>query len=301
MEDAKATLKMIHKDSIDIKPKTLVIDDINWKYLVRSVMRSKNLMITGPAGCGKTQAVLHVAKALGRDTFNIPLGSTQDPRSTIIGNTHYNKDTGTFFAESLFVKAIQTPNAIVLLDELSRANPEAWNILMSVLDYSQRYLRLDESPDSKTVKVADGVSFISTANIGSEYTSTRVIDRALLDRFQILEMRRLTEDETLEYLHMLYPDQLPANESISKIYGDILRESKIDDSRISESVSTRTVIEFADLVSDGFTIEEAAEVLIYPYFNDDGTDSERVFIKQIVQKHILPDLQYASDSNIVDF
>jgi MoxR-like ATPase len=75
-----------------------------------------------------------------------------------------------------------------LLDELSRAHPEAWNILMTVLDEGQRYLSLDEDVDSPTIMVASNVSFIATANIGTEYTSTRVLDRALMDRFEIIEV-----------------------------------------------------------------------------------------------------------------
>ena len=108
------------------------------------------------------------------------MGSTQDPRATLIGNVHFEKSKGTYFSESLFVKAIQTPNAVILLDELSRAHPDAWNILMTVLDQGQRYLRLDEQDGQATINVAEGVTFVATANIGNEYTSTRVMDKALM-------------------------------------------------------------------------------------------------------------------------
>ena len=97
--------------------------------------------MTGPAGCGKTMAAKSVVNALERPDFYFNLGATQDPRATLIGNTHFNKEDGTVFSEALFVKAIQTENAVILLDELSRAHPEAHNILMTVLDEGQRYLR----------------------------------------------------------------------------------------------------------------------------------------------------------------
>ena len=144
--------------------------------------------MTGPSGCGKTMAAKSLINALDRPQFYFNLGATQDPRASLIGNTHFAKDTGTYFSESLFVKAIQTENAVILLDEISRAHPEAWNILMTVLDQGQRYLRLDEADGAPTINVAEGVSFIGTANIGNEYTSTRVMDRALLDRFVVIEM-----------------------------------------------------------------------------------------------------------------
>ena len=106
--------------------------DLKWKYLVRSAVRGKNIMMTGAAGCGKTMAAKSLVNALDRPEFYFNLGATQDPRSTLIGNTHFNKSDGTYFSESTFVKAIQTENAVILLDELSRAHPDAWNIHMTV-------------------------------------------------------------------------------------------------------------------------------------------------------------------------
>jgi len=172
----------------DMRPDVMKMSDLKWKYLIRCAMRGKNIMMTGPAGCGKTMAAKSVVNSLDRPDFYFNLGATQDPRATLIGNTHFNKEDGTVFSEALFVKAIQTENAVILLDELSRAHPEAHNILMTVLDEGQRYLRLDEAEGSPTIKVANGVTFIATANIGNEYTATRVMDRALIDRFIIVEM-----------------------------------------------------------------------------------------------------------------
>ena len=205
MKEPDPVLAFIHNEAISTKPKELIIKDLKWKYLIRSVMRGKNIMMTGPAGAGKSVTAKHVAKALDREFFYFNLGATQDPRATLIGNVHFNKETGTYFSESHFIKAIQTENAVILLDELSRAHPEAWNILMTVLDPNQKYVRLDEHQDAKTVAVAPGVSFIATANIGNEYTSTRSMDRALLDRFVILEMDVLTKEDEMELLSMIYP------------------------------------------------------------------------------------------------
>ena len=193
-QEHEEILQFIH-NSYGLKPRNLMMSELKWKYLVRSGVRGKNIMMTGPAGCGKTMAAKSLVNSLDRPDYYFNLGATQDPRSTLIGNTHFDSKKGTYFSESHFVKAIQTPNAVILLDELSRAHPDAWNILMTVLDYGQRYLRLDESSGSDTIKVADGVTFVATANIGNEYTSTRVMDKALMDRFTIVEMDVLTEQD----------------------------------------------------------------------------------------------------------
>ena len=286
--DADPVLNFIHNESIDLRPKTLVMPDLKWKYLVRSAMRAKNIMMTGAAGCGKTMAAKKLVEALDRPHFYFNLGATQDPRGTLIGNTHFKKDEGTTFAESLFVKAIQTEDAVILLDELSRAHPEAWNILMTVLDQGQRYLRLDEHENAPTIPVAKGVTFIATANIGNEYTATRAMDRALVDRFIIVEMDMLNKDQESTLLKDLHPGiTVEQSEHIAEIASMTRKEVRADAPRITNSISTRISVEIAGLLEDGFTLAEAAEVAIYPFFDEDGgVDSERTFMKQVVQKYV---------------
>jgi MoxR-like ATPase len=272
-----------------LKPERLIMDELKWKYLVRSALRGKNTLILGPAGQGKTLAVQCLSEALGdkHPFFYINLGSTQDPRATLIGNTHFNKESGTYFQSSPFIKAITTPNSIVLLDELSRAHPDAANILLTVLDYNQRYLRLDEK-DGSVITVASGVAFIATANVGNEYTNTRVMDRALLDRFTVkIEVDQLEPDDEKKLINLLHPNH---NETVM---GQVIEISNITRSyakegKVNKGVSTRSVVEMAELTVDGFSLEELAEMVIYPdYPNDGGVDSERTMVKQVVQKYIV--------------
>jgi MoxR-like ATPase len=286
--DHTAIKDFIHKGSVNLKPKELVMTDLKWKYLIRSAVRAKNIMMTGPAGCGKTMAAKSLVKALDRPDFYFNLGATQDPRATLIGNTQFDSKKGTYFSESSFVKAIKTPNAVILLDELSRAHPDAWNILMTVLDGGQRYLRLDEAEGSPIVKVAEGVTFIATANIGNEYTSTRVIDRAILDRFVTIEMDVLNDEQEFGLLKFMFPE---VNEEDLKAVAEIAHhtrtQSMSDSGKVTAMVSTRASVEMAGLLYDGFDLFESAEISIFPFFsNDGGVDSERTYVKQLVQKYV---------------
>jgi MoxR-like ATPase len=220
-----------------------------------------------------------------RPFMAINLGSTQDARATLIGNTQFSKETGTFFQESPFVKAISTPNSIILLDELSRAHPDAMNILMPVLD-NQKYLRLDES-GGKVVRVADGVCFIATTNIGNEYTATRVMDKALLDRFTVkIEVDILSQNTEMDLIKTHCPD---ANMNTMLAVTEIAAATRefASQGKLNKFISTRSVKEMAELTVDGFNLTELADMVIYPDYPDDGgLDSERTLVKQVVQKYI---------------
>ena len=284
----KEVIDFIHNGGFKLKPKNLIMTELKWKYLLRSAVRAKNIMMTGPAGSGKTMAAKALVEALNRPFFYFNLGATQDPRASLIGNTHFNKSEGTYFNESAFVKAIKTPYSVILLDELSRSHPEAWNILMTVLDQGQRYLRLDEAVDSPIVKVAEGVTFIATANIGNEFTSTRVLDRALVDRFVTIEVDVLNAEQELELLTMLYPEANAEDlKAVAEIASHTRDQIKSEVGKITTAVSTRISVEMAGLIYDGFNLVEAAEVAIFPlYSQDGGMDSERTYIKQLVQKYV---------------
>jgi hypothetical protein len=105
----------------------------------------------------------------------------------------------------------------------------------------------------------------------------------------------LNDEEEFGLLQYMYPhvdgDLLKA---ISEISHMSRVESKSEAGKLSTGISTRTSVEMAALVFDGFGLDEAAEVTVYPQFADDGVDSERTFIKQLVQKYV----NDGSDENI---
>lgn len=284
-------VKFVHSESIAMKPPMLYMDDLIWKYLVRSVIRSQNVLMTGPTGSGKTVTVKWLAEALNRPLFIYNLGSTQDPRSSLIGNTHFSNESGTFFSQSEFIRAIQTPNSVILLDEVSRANPEAFNILMTVLDKHQRYVRIDEDVNSPVIKVHPTVTFIGTANVGIEYSSTRVIDRALLDRFVTVNMKYLDEYSEASLLSKLFPSvNGRLVQKVATLVSLIREDAMSEDSNLTNSLSTRHSIEMVSLINDGFNLKEIADLVIYPQFSEDGgLESERTFVKQLIQSKFTDD------------
>jgi hypothetical protein len=159
---------------------------------------------------------------------------------------------------------------------------------MTVLDQGQRYLRLDEAEGSPIVKVAEGVTFIATANIGTEYTSTRVLDRAILDRFVTIEMDVLNAEQELGLLKYMFPEVSEEDlNAVAEIAHHTREVSRADVGKLSNMVSTRASVETAGLLYDGFSLFEACEISMFPFFSTDGgADSERTYMKQLVQKYV---------------
>ena len=75
--------------------------------------------------------------------------------------------------------------------------------------------------------------------------------------------------------------------SVAEISTLTRNEAKSESGRLSTGISTRTSVEIAGLLFDGFRLDEAAEVTVYPQFSDDGgLESERTYVKQLVQKYV---------------
>jgi hypothetical protein len=111
----------------------------------------------------------------------------------------------------------------------------------------------------------------------------------MMDRFTaIVEMEPLSVDDELKLINMTYPN-LPevSARAIAEIAGNTRTQVRSDDPKVTTSISSRLTVEMAGLIYDGFTLTEAAEVCIYPFFSDaGGVDSERTYMRQLVQKYI---------------
>ena len=95
-------------------------------------------------------------------------------------------------------------------------------------------------------------------------------------------------DEEHSLLSMMYPSvDSSLLQSVAEITSMTRSEVKKETPQLTNSISTRSAVEIGSLLYDGFSLEEAAEITVYPLFDEaGGAESERVYIKQFVQKFI---------------
>jgi len=256
------------------------IDPDMWFLLVRNVLRGENTLLIGPTGSGKTEIVAHLAVAMEKHMYIQDMGTVQDAQSALLGVHRLNKEGHSSFEFAPFVHNIQA-GGIMLLDELNRSPLAANNILFPCLD-KRRYLPVDiacEDCDRK-INVDENTVFFATANLGSEYSGTHSIDRALLDRFFPIEIGYPTEKDEINVLKLRTGVDEKAATAIVRVSNEIRKQYK--EQELSTPVSVRHTIQAASLIADGFDVDKALLATIMPLFEDGIGVSERSKVLSIV-------------------
>ena len=249
-----------------------VIDETKDSMIRNLVGAGKNIMLTGATGCGKTSYCYKVGEDLGLDVTVINCGSLQDARTSLLGYFTL-EDGNTNFHEAEFIRAIQRPNSLIVLDELSRASDDAYNILFPVLDH-RREIRIDEQDGgSKVIKAHPTARFISTANIGIEYSSTRSIDRALQDRFMSFNIPYITGEELNNYIFTtenLTSEGKTRVAQMSKIYD--YSHMLFGKGKIGTRISTRAVLDIVSLLKGrDFSVQQILDHAILSQYEQDSS------------------------------
>tara|TARA_R110000744_G_scaffold15182_2_gene42650 strand:- start:1971 stop:2945 length:975 start_codon:yes stop_codon:yes gene_type:complete len=244
-----------------------VIDSTKKEIMSTLIKGGKSCLITGATGAGKTTFCYSLAEELKMNPVVINCGSTQDARTSLLGYFTL-EDGNTKFQESDFLKAIQKPNTLIILDELSRASDDAYNIIFPILDF-RRNIRVDEMAEGHEVEVDSTVRFIATANVGIEYSATRTIDRALQDRFMIFNLPYMTKKEMKSYITKQYDKETAvAVEPLLEIYA--YTHKMFGESKISSRLSTRAVLDCLPLVTT-FSMKDIMETVILSQFSQDSS------------------------------
>ncbi|URQ65715.1 ATP-dependent Clp protease ATP-binding subunit [SAR86 cluster bacterium] len=94
-----------------------------------------SFLFTGPTGVGKTELTKQLAHFLGIDFVRIDMSEFMEKHtvSKLIGSPpgYVGYDQGGYLTEEINKK----PHSVLLLDEIEKAHPDIYNILLQVLDY----------------------------------------------------------------------------------------------------------------------------------------------------------------------
>jgi nitric oxide reductase NorQ protein len=232
--------------------------------------------LIGPKGSGKTSTAYDLAKATKRNFFPINCGAIFKPKQTLVG-TVQAKDGSTFLIDSEFMKHYtSTEPTLIFLDEISRIPQRAANYFMTILDRLQSYLYVEEK--GERVYKGKDVCFIAAANFGYEYTDTRNVDGALMDRFIKFMIDYLPEEEEIKLLGERAPKAQPGDIKSLVKNANICRTTE----NLRVGVSTRQLIDMSHYLEAGFSFREIIdEIFINLFFN--GTMDERELVKKMLE------------------
>ena len=128
-----------------------------------------NFLFAGPTGVGKTEVTKQLALQLGIELVRFDMSEYMEPHSVsrLIGAPpgYVGFDQGGLLTE----KIVKTPHCVLLLDEVEKAHPDIFNILLQVMD---RGVLTDTNGREANFK---NVILVMTTNAGATQASRRSI------------------------------------------------------------------------------------------------------------------------------
>ncbi len=140
--------------------------------LARAGLRSPekpigSYLFTGPTGVGKTEVAKQLAKTLGIELIRFDMSEYMERHtvSRLIGAPpgYVGYDRGGLLTEAI----AKTPHAVLLLDEIEKAHPDVFNVLLQVMDHGT----LTDNNGKKTD--FRHVALIMTSNVGAAELARR--------------------------------------------------------------------------------------------------------------------------------
>ncbi|MCL1633663.1 ATP-dependent Clp protease ATP-binding subunit ClpA [Luteimonas sp. SX5] len=128
-----------------------------------------NFLFAGPTGVGKTEVTKQLALQLGIELVRFDMSEYMEPHSVsrLIGAPpgYVGFDQGGLLTE----KIVKTPHCVLLLDEVEKAHPDIFNILLQVMD---RGILTDTNGREANFK---NVILVMTTNAGAAQAARRTI------------------------------------------------------------------------------------------------------------------------------
>jgi ATP-dependent Clp protease ATP-binding subunit ClpA len=150
-----------------------------------------SFLFTGPTGVGKTEVAKQLAKALGIEFVRFDMSEYMERHtvSRLIGAPpgYVGFDQGGLLTDAI----AKTPHAVLLLDEIEKAHPDVFNVLLQVMDHGKLTDNNGKATDFRHVIL------LMTSNVGARDLSRRSVG---------FGDARATGDADREYKRMFSPE-----------------------------------------------------------------------------------------------
>jgi ATP-dependent Clp protease ATP-binding subunit ClpA len=216
-----------------------VLDKI---FVAQAGMKSPNkpigaFLFSGPTGCGKTETARQLADKMGLPMIRFDMSEYQEKHSVAKligappGYVGFEDNAG-----QLIIKLQETPNCVLLLDEIEKAHPDVTNILLQFMD--------NGSVTGSNGKVADGRNtiLVMTSNLGASDNEKNVIGFGAQEREgeDDKAIKKFFTPEFRNRLDAIIKFSKLSKDSVKLIVDKFIKElnSQIKDKRIEISLDT---------------------------------------------------------------
>ncbi len=194
-----------------------------------------SFLLTGPTGVGKTEVAKQLAKIMGISFIRFDMSEYMERHtvSRLIGAPpgYVGFDQGGLLTDAV----AKTPHALLLLDEIEKAHPDVFNILLQVMDHGRLTDNNGKTTDFRHVILA------MTSNVGARDLARRAVGfgagQALGDAER--EYKRMFAPEFRNRLDARIEFAPLSMETMRRVVGKFIREleAQLADKNVTLSVN----------------------------------------------------------------
>ncbi|WP_420465341.1 ATP-dependent Clp protease ATP-binding subunit ClpA [Panacagrimonas sp.] len=177
-----------------------------------------NFLLAGPTGVGKTEVTRQLAQLLGIELIRFDMSEYMERHtvSRLIGAPpgYVGFDQGGLLTEAV----LKQPHCVVLLDEIEKAHPDVFNLLLQVMDHGSLTDNNGRKADFRNVIL------VMTTNAGAEESSRRSMGFAeqshLTDALEVI--RKMFTPEFRNRLDAIVPFAALGKAEIARVVDKFL-------------------------------------------------------------------------------
>lgn len=191
-----------------------------------------SFLFVGPTGVGKTEVAKVLAKEMGVEFIRFDMSEYAEKHtvSKLIGSPagYVGYDDGGLLTDAIR----KTPHCVLLLDEIEKAHPDIYNVLLQVMDYASLTDNRGQKADFRNVIIImtsnAGARMIGKQNIG--FGASRFDDSVMMEEVKRVftpEFRnRLSSIVTFNHMNARMAGQI-ADKKLSEL-SDKLKQRKVE-------------------------------------------------------------------------